>query len=71
MKTGLKFAALSLGLAVVLAGATGASADSRWNADHGQRGRIESRMDRHHHGFAAERHHPRQDEGRFGRQGGR
>ena len=69
MKTGLKFAALSVGLAVALGGAASASAGSHWNAHPDQRGRSESRLDHHPHRFAVERRHHHHEEARFGRHG--
>ena len=56
MTTRLKITALSLGLAVVFAGATGASAHSRFESHRDHRGYAEARFERHHHRFAERRH---------------
>ena len=45
MNTKAKFATVALGLAVVLAGATGASADTRWQAHHPRREEVNKRLE--------------------------
>ena len=55
MNTKAKFATVALGLAVVLAGATGASADTRWQAHHPRRVEVNHRLDRQNHRITTER----------------
>jgi hypothetical protein len=63
MTTPLKIAALSLGAAIALVGATSASADGRYDTGrdyHGHHRHMEARFERHHH-WRAERRHERFD----------
>jgi hypothetical protein len=55
MKTTMKLALTALGLAVTLAGATGASADTRWQRHHPRREEVNSRLVRQNHRIMAER----------------
>ena len=55
MNTKAKFATVALGLAVVLAGATGASADTRWQAHHPRREEVNHRLARQNHRIMVER----------------
>jgi hypothetical protein len=55
MNTKAKFATVALGLAVVLAGATGASADTRWQAHHPRREEVNHRLARQEHRITMER----------------
>jgi hypothetical protein len=49
MNTPLKFAALAIGLAVAVAGATSASADTTWRMHHPRREEVNARLERQHH----------------------
>jgi hypothetical protein len=55
MKTGVKFAAIAMGLAVALAGATSASAVTRWQAHHPRRAEVNARLARQNHRITVER----------------
>jgi hypothetical protein len=54
MKTSAKIATLAIGLAVVLAGATGASADTDWQAHHPRREEVNNRLARQNHRIRVE-----------------
>jgi uncharacterized protein HemX len=49
MNTSTKFASMAMGLAVVLAGATGASADTGGQAHHPRRTEVNARLERQNH----------------------
>ncbi len=55
MNTTMKFALTALGLAVALAGATGASAETRWQRHHPRRVEVNARLERQNHRIMAER----------------
>ena len=55
MNTSVKIAGLAMGLAVVLAGATSASADTRWQSHHPRREEINTRLARQNHRITVER----------------
>jgi hypothetical protein len=55
MNTSVKIATLVMGLAVVLAGATSASADTRWQSHHPRREEVNTRLARQNHRITAER----------------
>ncbi|HLZ84492.1 MAG TPA: hypothetical protein VKQ54_13085 [Caulobacteraceae bacterium] len=55
MKTSVKIATLAMGLAVVVAGATSASADTRWQSHHPRREEVNSRLARQNHRITVER----------------
>jgi len=55
MNTKTKFATVALGLAVVLAGATGASAETRWQDHHPRRVEVNHRLARQDHRIRVER----------------
>jgi hypothetical protein len=55
MKTSAKFATVALGLAVVLVGAGGASAETQWQAHHPRRVEVNHRLARQDHRIMAER----------------
>ncbi len=54
MKTGMKFAAAAFGLAMALAGASGASATTTWQAHHPRRAEVNARLARENHRIMAE-----------------
>ena len=55
MKTSVKIATVAVGLAVLVAGATGASADTRWQAHHPRREEVDNRLARQNHRITVER----------------
>ena len=55
MNTSVKIATLAMGLAVVLAGATSVSADTRWQSHHPRREEVNSRLARQNHRITVER----------------
>ena len=55
MKTSIKIATVAMGLAVLVAGATGASADTRWQAHHPRREEVNNRLARQNHRITVER----------------
>jgi hypothetical protein len=55
MNTKAKFATVALGLAVVLAGAGGASADTTWQTHHPRREEVNNRLARQNHRITVER----------------
>jgi hypothetical protein len=55
MNTSVKIAALAMGLAVVLAGATSASADTPWQSHHPRREEVNTRLLRQNHRITVER----------------
>jgi hypothetical protein len=55
MNTSVKIATLAMGLAVVLAGATSASADTRWQSHHPRREEVNTRLARQNHRITVER----------------
>jgi hypothetical protein len=55
MNTSTKLALAALGLAVALAGTTGASADTGWQAHHPWREQVNHRLTRQSHRIAMER----------------
>jgi hypothetical protein len=55
MNTKSKFATVALGLAVVLASAAGASAETRWEAHHPRRAEVNHRLAREEHRIRVER----------------
>ncbi len=56
MNTSVKFAAIAMGLAMALAGASGASATTTWQAHHPRRAEVNARLIRQNHRITAERH---------------
>ena len=55
LNTKSRFATVALGLAVVLAGAAGASAETQWQAHHPRRVEVNHRLARQDHRIAVER----------------
>ncbi len=55
MNTSTKLALAALGLAAALAGTTGASADTRWQAHHPWREQVNHRLMRQNHRIAMQR----------------
>jgi hypothetical protein len=55
MNTSVKIATLAMGLAVILAGATSASADTRWQSHHPRREQVNTRLARQNHRITVQR----------------
>jgi len=55
MTNSMKIVTVAMGLAVALAGATGASATTRWQAHHPRRAEVNARLERQNHRITAER----------------